>query len=304
VEYVREIVYSKLNHLRGIEIESIACFISTNPVFFVFGLDVSTPIYVVRRYTDKSLCENYLRNSKILAQLMPHNIATPIDIFEGNKHFYYVEKGVPGIPLNKICFPYTKLCEWDDLQQKASQSLSYFREKLKNEPNLSTAINLSQELKQCYLDAHIRDIETKELVKESIAHYCSLLAAQKLFDSLPQHGDFCLNNLVFDKGDIYYIDLEDFGKTTFPMFDEFSLAISLFSRTPEIMRLSMKLYIKEICINSSKDMNLDSKSMPALFLYYLLFRLGDWSKHEKREQYCNWIEGILKDFLVKPNNYF
>jgi hypothetical protein len=304
MNFVKEMFCQKELNISLSESNGIICIVTSNPVYLVFGQNPEKPDYVIRKFTSQKSGYEHLERAKKLREVFTANVAEPIAIVENNNFFYYIEKGIAGLPWFQISESHNSIKAWDNLRERAVMSLQYFQKGVSSRKEWLINVNVSKELLESYFNADIEDTELKVKIKNLVDRYCTLLDELGVINNNYQHGDFCLNNLIIDNNSVHFIDFEDFGKTSFPMFDEISLALSLFIQVPNSVVTTLKDEIK-YCIKNSLNRGKYSPSLlPAFFLYHLLFRLGKWGKNDNRTEYKQWILDILIAFVSSPYEYF
>ena len=117
-----------------------------------------------------------------------------------------------------------------------------------------------------------------------------------------QHGDFCLNNLIIEEDKIHIIDFEDFGITSMPLHDQFTLALSFYQLSPGDFSANLSCEIKTFASSTLKKYNWDESILSGLFMHHLLLRLSSWSRH--RKQYRRWLLEVMNNFIHSPETIF
>ena len=275
---------------------------SSNPVYLIFN-NSAYPTCVVKEI-DKENGEQLFNITNFLHSQAPNLIARPVAISEKNNVHYYIEEGLNGLPWFQLSQTINGFDEWASIRDVALNSLTSLQQATKINPHWHKNISPSQELLKVFNQCSIEEQELKNKLHEKVIVYGDLLAELGEIKSFNQHGDFCLNNLLFNKSDAKIIDFEDFGATYFPLFDEFTLALSLYSQTPTHLKTSIKLEISTCICQNIDEMLVEERHFPALFLYHLLFRIGKWSNNPKRDEFRQWLISILREFIKSPDKYF
>lgn len=281
---------------------SIIRISTSNPVYLVFN-NSDYPVYVAKEIDQENGVKLFEVN-KILYENLSDLIAKPIKLVKKSNKYYYIEEGLKGIPWFQLNKTINTLDGWTSIRELALNSLASFQYATKNNYHWHKNINPIQELWAVLNQCNIDDQELENKLFTKIKEYSSLLEGLGEIEFFNQHGDFCLNNLLFTSADAKIIDLEDFGATSFPLFDEFTLALSFYRQTPSHLRIPMKQELS-ICFHHNIEQKLIGEEyLPCFFLYHLLFRIGKWSDNSKRYEFRKWLISILRDFIKSPDRYF
>jgi hypothetical protein len=275
---------------------------TSNPVYLIF-INERTPRFVIHELKG----DEYLDILDIRSELysvLAESVAKPYGIKKIDSVYYFIESGLNGKPWFQLVSTLKNEADWLDIKRKAKESLNYFKDAISNENKWCKAINLASELKAQFL-------ETQKFNRRLIPEVESLV--NKLSDILIdvdelagtfQHCDYCINNLLFDHDRACIIDLEEFGQTSVPLQDELSLALSFYLIKPDDDTSTLKSIIFD-CISDCGYSNDELKEiLPSLYLYHLLFRLGNWGNNARREKVCQWIKELLHEFVVNPEYLF
>jgi len=280
---------------------SVACISTTRPIYLVFGDEYDHPTYVIRKLTEDQDFKAH-NVHKYLYQLVDNQVPKPAGLYEFAGNQYDVQHGVKGAPWFQIKSRIRTEDERTRLEDKCWRTLADFHsaiaaDSLSKPKELSPHEELLKVYAQYQSTEQIINIELEELVG---------LAARELSKmpnctSIPQHGDFCLNNLVIDTAHITVIDFEDFAITTMPLYDQFTLALSLpsCSQEPQLATKVMSLGQIE---DSAEVHGIPIKNIRWHFLHHILLRLGPWSIGEKRKQYRLWLQQVLDQFVFEHKN--
>jgi hypothetical protein len=188
----------------------------------------------------------------------------------------------------------------NEIKVRSLNTLKDFEQRIKKVEHWTKSIDAVEIFNQQFEQSHgIRKF------KPSIVSACS-----ELVGSLPQeyvvkgswqHGDYCINNLIFADDKTYVIDFEEFGDTLMPLQDIFSLALSFYIQR-EIQTLDLLALDLAYCLRNT-DKNL-KPLLSLLFIYHLLFRLGAWGSNPNRAFICDWLQDILVKHIENPRVLF
>jgi hypothetical protein len=281
---------------------SIACISTTNPVYLVFSGRSDTPCFVVRPSNTKSsrgIHDLSLRLHQVNKALVPETIG----LYEQNSVMYSVQRGASGKPWFQLAQTANTPEQWTNLRNRAIETLCQFHEGVASVPEWKTSIHLGDALRSVYRDFLKTDKEPEYPLTDFADSMANELDQLGAWDSVFQHGDFSLNNLLFEENKISVIDLEDFGITVVPLYDEFTLALSLNTLASGSVKSSVAIELAA-CVQPMKCRHsFNQKTIQALFLFHLLLRLGSWSRAEKRQPYRLKLLHLLKQYTNNPEAY-
>jgi len=272
--------------------QDLLCITTSNPVFLSFSAN-AVPDYVVHH---AELGDFELRQE--LHRVLEPIISKPLTQTIHEKQSYFVESGLPGKPWFQL-LKNNKL-SMNEIKVRSLNTLKDFEQRIKKVEHWTKSIDAVEIFNQQFEQSHaIRKF------KPSIVSACS-----ELVGSLPQeyvvkgswqHGDYCINNLIFADDKTYVIDFEEFGDTLMPLQDIFSLALSFYIQR-EIQTLDLLALDLAYCLRAT-DKNL-KPLLSLLFIYHLLFRLGAWGSNPNRAFICDWLQDILVKHIENPRVLF
>jgi len=272
--------------------KDLLCITTSNPVFLSFSTN-TVPDYVVHH---AELGDFELRQE--LHQVLGSLVSKPLAQKLNSEQHYLIESGLPGKPWFQLLK--NSSLSMEDIQQRSLDTLTEFELKVSAVAKWTASVD-------------IKATFTKQLEQ---SHKCRkftpsiLSACSKLIVSLPdeylvkgtwQHGDYCINNLIFAEDRTYIIDFEEFGDTLMPLQDVFSLALSFYIQR-DVQTFELLAEDLAYCLQ-----NCDSKLrplLPILFVYHLLFRLGSWGENPNRSVICEWLQDILIGHINSPGDLF
>jgi len=275
---------------------------TSNPVYLVF-INESTPSYVIHELKGNEHL-GILKLRKELYSVLAESVAKPYGITKIDSVYYFIESGLNGKPWFQLVSALKNEAAWLDIKRKAKESLNYFKDAISNEDKWCKVINLASELKTQFLETQQCNRLLIPEVESLVNKLSDILIDVNELNGTSQHCDYCINNLLFDKNRAYIIDLEEFGQTSVPLQDELSLALSFYLIKPDDDKSTLKSIIFD-CISDCGYSNDELKEiLPSLYLYHLLFRLGDWGNNARREKFCQWITDLLNEFVINPECFF
>ena len=275
---------------------SIACISTSRPIYLVFDQKSEYPVYVVRNMDDPTALYSHKVHDH-LYRLVYDLVPEPIGVYEFSGKEYDIQKGVEGSPWFQLKSKIRTAEERARLEKRMWQTLCDFQAgiyagstseacQLKPHEELLKAYSLYQDA------GEVPSIELKKIIEQAVKDL--LLFPDCL--SIPQHGDFCLNNLIIDTDHITVIDFEDFDITQMPMYDHFTLALSLPSLGEE-PKDAASVFANANIIMEANLLDIPNNLINWHFLHHLLLRLGPWSTGEKRKPYRYWLKQVLDCFL-------
>ncbi len=280
---------------------STLCLCTSNPAYLIFIDDSPSPNLVVRFSPSEDIRHAHQvaeRLHDILGDLIPK----PLVLMEKNNQNISIQKGVSGHPWFQLSKKYSSPTQIEIIHTRAIDALNKLHKAISSSPDWTTTILPGEELRKCYqqcIDSGVTlPVETKARVEQFAQAFDDI----NELATFPQHGDFCLNNLIIDDEEIHIIDFEDFGLSTMPFHDQFTLALSFHQLSPESAHISLKTAMNNCISNTIIQPTLATSHLSGLFLHHLLLRLGAWSQN--RLEYRQWLLSVLEDFNESPDALF
>jgi hypothetical protein len=281
---------------------SLACISTTSPVYLVFSGQSDKPCFVVRPANSKSNRVTHELSLR-LHQVNPALVPETVGLYEHNGNAYSVQRGAGGTPWVRLPRAVTTPEQWATVRNRAIEALRQFHDGVASVPEWSSRICLGDALRSAYKGF----IATGNEPPYSLAAFADSMAEELdrlgAWDGIFQHGDFGLNNMLFEENKISVVDLEDFGITVAPLYDEFTLALSLNTLAPDSVKSSVAVELAACAQSIKHRYSFNRKTIQALFLLYLLLRLGTWSNAEKRQFYRQKLLHFLKRYIDNPDAY-
>jgi len=272
--------------------QDLLCITTSNPVFLAFTTN-TVPEYVVHHaeFGDFELRQE-------LHHVLNSLVSKPLAEIVKGEQCYFVESGLPGKPWFQLLK--SNSLSMGDIKNRALNTLKEFQQRIAVIEHWTESIDVIAIFNRQFEQSHIMRHFSPEIVS----------ACSKLVNSLPekylvkgvlQHGDYCINNLIFSEKQTYIIDFEEFGDTSMPLQDEFSLALSFYIQR-ETQTLDLLAKDLAYCLEG-----VDKSIIPLLsllFIYHLLFRLGSWGENPNRNFICGWLQNILVEHIENPQLLF
>jgi len=246
------------------------------------------PSYVVHRTGHTMASSNmYFRLYQVLGALMPEPVCASSE--------YYVERGVAGQPWFQISH---KLARWTEVKRNALETLGLFHDLISSSQTYKLDFSPS-EVFDSLLHELSQDITADVFSKQQLFQLGQEFARIGNIKSHSQHGDFCINNLIFDSNQTYIIDFEDFNACPVILHDEFSLVLSFMMVETEGQPLDEQQIIHNLNKNLAfvlRDSTwlsvLNKAQLNSLLFLHFIQRLGVWS--EDRVVFRAWLVEVAK----------
>jgi len=280
---------------------STLCLCTSNPAYLLFINGSHFPNLVVR-FSQSEEIRHAHQIAKRLHDILGNLIPEPLVLTKRNGQNISIQKGVNGRPWFQLAAKYSSPVQIETIHTRAIDALNQMHQAISSSPDWLTSIRPGDALRQCYQQCVDSGVTLPAETKTRVEQFAKSLDKTGELATFPHHGDYCLNNLIIDDNDIHIIDFEDFGMSTMPFHDQFTLALSFHQLSPEASRISLKTAMTSCINNTLIQPTLDISHLPGLFLHHLLLRLGTWSKN--RLEYRQWLLSILKDFNKSPDALF
>lgn len=272
---------------------SIACISTSRPVYLVFGAEPDCPKYVIRKLTNDHERQAH-RTHVYLYSLVGNLVPKPIGICEYLGDKYDIQEGVKGIPWFQIKSKYGSENALCDIELRLWCTLKNFQSSVDSESSINTSFQPHEELSKVYGQYKTIEKEVNPDLEKLVETATEELSKMSSCAQISQHGDFCLNNVIVDTSHITVIDFEDFGITKMPLYDHFTLALSL-SNSPDPEQ-AVKVLTEARVVEAAAQLGIPRIAIRWHFLHHILLRLGPWSAGEKRVQYRAWLKQVLDNY--------
>ena len=238
-----------------------------------------------------------LKAHKVTEQLfkaIPHLIPEPVAMVNTESGEFAIQRGVDGKPWFQIVDEFNDELSWNSLRKRALDALEQLHQAVKSTCDKKRESDIYSYVQDCLLDAHRLGLPLTQDETNLLQVHLNALKSLPQMEMFPQHGDFCLNNLIVAPQQISIIDFEDFGMTSLPLFDHFSLALSLASSTPKKLELSFEKEMSFCTSHIDSRYGLNKPQITALYISHILVRLGKWSGGERRKVFRGFLLETLK----------
>jgi hypothetical protein len=211
----------------------------------------------------------------------------------------HVQAGLPGVPWFRLQQNVRDLSAWLSLRTRALATLRRLQETVAGNPAWCMAVEPGVELRRQFGIAHDCGHALAETIAARVERSAMSLDALG-FRTWPwQHGDYCFNNLLVSDDRLGLIDFEEFGGTSMPLHDEFSLA---FSSQDFMGRLASAPSLQEqlaACIGERLARNaLPGQCVEGLLFHHLLWRLNQCTSRPRRAAIALRLLRDLNDFAA------
>lgn len=263
---------------------SVAEVHTTQRVYLVFGSTTDRPEWVVQfgAWEELTKVDAALRGlHPSLPDLVAESVAfTP---WRGET-WVHIQRGLPGLPWFRLSSAVGGVREWLALRARASEALSRFQAAVGAVSAWTGQLSLGRELQdqlEWYQSTGVPDPEVISRAEKAVR----TLSGLGLVRSQWQHGDFCFNNMLVSPDRLGLIDFEEFGQTSVPLHDEFSLAFSTHDFVQSHPGAPPLGALLRDCFDSGRRRwKFDSVSLEALLLHHLFWRLRHCDARPKRRE--------------------
>lgn len=274
---------------------SMACISTSRPIYLVFNDKHDHPTFVIRELSSHREFQAHQVHC-YLYHLVGSLVPRPLGLCNYAGHTYDIQQGVKGSPWFQIK---SKFCTEDSrarLERRLWQTLSDFQSAITADSANETSLRPHEELRQVF-EQHKETEQQSDTELDTLVEFAiNQLSTMPNCRPSSQHGDFCLNNVIIDKSHVTVIDFEDFAITKMPLYDHFTLALSLPSCSPEAHKAVEVISTVQI-IDAAKKLGIPLGAIKWHFLHHILLRLGPWSTGEKRSRYRAWLKQLLRHFI-------
>jgi aminoglycoside phosphotransferase len=282
---------------------SVARIETTNPVYLVFDETSDAPRWVVRVGPRATVS----RDHDTLRAL--HSVAptlVPRSIYCGlwkDTEWVHIQSGLKGSPWFRLQHSLETTHDWSRIKTGARDALRLLHTAIRANPSWIRGVDLAAELQRQ------RD-RTSGLRSRSVAIERALDAAHlALLRHGPtpwfsQHGDFCLNNLLFTESTVGVIDFEEFGLTAMPLHDEFGLVLSFADLTPRPFEDTLADHVASVLADVLHTTPWLTHCLEGLFLHHLLWRISQCSTLSNRASVMGSLQEVLERYGTSPQDLF
>ncbi|MBY6070312.1 aminoglycoside phosphotransferase family protein [Marinobacter salsuginis] len=275
---------------------SMACISTSRAIYLVFNDKRDHPTFVIRKLSndrDFQAHQSHVYLYSLVGSLVPKSLG----VYEYAGANYDIQQGVKGSPWFQIGSKLSTQNSRARLETRLWETLKEFHSAIAADAAIKSSLRPHEELHQVYLQyKRIKQKVAPELEKLVELAVNDLSKTSNILP-ISQHGDFCLNNVIIDMPNITVIDFEDFGITQMPLYDHFTLALSLPSSSPE-PKTAISVFNTAKIADAARELGIPENAIKWHFLHHILLRLGPWSFIEKRAPYRTWLEKLLVQFVA------
>jgi len=262
---------------------SVAKIETTRPLYLVFTDDIEYPRCVVQ-FGQEATIKRLDAWLTYLHPALPDMIAESLAcVCWHDGDWMHVQSGLPGLPWFRLGHHARDLGAWVRLRSRALATLRRFQGVVAANTAWRTVIGPGDELRRQLEVCRKQDHALASTLIRSATRCATSLDALGARAWPWQHGDYCFNNLLVADDRIGVIDFEEFGETSVPLHDEFSLA---FSSHDFMGHLSDAPSLREhvaTCISESVVANpMPRDCLEGLLLHHLLWRLNQCATRPRR----------------------
>lgn len=284
--------------LRGAGV-SVVRIRTTQPVVLFFNPGETIPACAAQRGDS----EGFATTHGILARISsrdPGLVAEPLGCVNDDSGMTWgVVRGLPGWPWFALPARYPGTPGLEAVTRIGLATVRRFRDAVSAYDLWRSAVS-----PRARLEDELRAIKASHpalfaSIQESTRHrWLSALDGLDGISWHKQHGDFCLNNLLIDDGTAAIVDFEEFGLTTMPLHDEFSLAFSLYEFSERLnlhrgLQGLLRLCIEELPLGGT----LKNEALEALLAHHLFWRLNQCSSRPTRAQMAERLADYVRAVL-------
>ena len=294
---IRQVIDEPLKSLLGNEPYFLTKIVCTKPVFLVMTSKVDFPQFVLKVGDCDSL--NPLHERMVqLHQKLGDFVSEPIKLIPLNSTTsVWIQRGLQGIPWFRI----SQHVPFEQIQEIAVESLLFLHGIVGQDPlyrsNHTPGLSLHQILDKLQNYGTLADPSIEVAIRSSARKLETLGTVESFF----QHGDFCINNLIFNNTRACVIDFDDFGLNSAPLHDFFSLwqSLSLFSPHP-LSNQSCEELLKRYCNQIQIPQNCIEYATE-LRLHQICFELLQ-CVHNAREPYLSVLTKLLQKVIAEQQH--
>lgn len=255
---------------------------TSEPKYLIFSDSSNTPKYVLLPGSKNNLTA--IRDyTFLLHQSLPGRIPEPLAILrDHNIEHYLVQRGIEGVPWFTLRQRLGKDIPWDSVVQLSLNALTDFHAATSSKNLWGKYIDLQSLFKTLYHRSNAPELTTLK-GSHTVFNYCtSVLTDFSPMLCFLQHGDFCVNNLIYRDDSAGIIDFEHFGRVYLPMHDEFLLIGSLLElHDSPCADLTNNLWSQALEFSQYKFPK-NSEILDVLLIMHILWWLVEIRGHDRR----------------------
>ncbi len=283
---------------------SVARIETTIAVYLVFNGGSLAPRWAVRIGPDDSLKRTHAildRLHSLAETLVPQSLLC--QPWRGGA-WVQVQSGVPGRPWFQLREYLADEADWARVRRTALHSLDALHSAIKCNPDwVVPTVDLAAEMCR-QLDASNALPIASALAARAWDRWRDALADAPSTAWFWQHGDFCLNNLIFSDCAAAVIDFDEFGLTAMPLHDEFGLALSFMDLMPPRFGHTLADHLAFCLVEVLRREPSLTHQLEGLFLHHLLWRIAHCHAHKNRARALERLVGLLEEHALRLDRLF
>jgi hypothetical protein len=277
---------------------------TTTPLYLVFAGGSVAPRWVLRIGPGDSLRRTHGildRLHGLAPALVPQSLLC--QPWRGAE-WVHVQSGVSGRPWFQLREYLAGEDDWARARHTALQSLDVLHSAIKCNPDWAVpTVDVAAEVRR-QLDASAALRAASALVARAWDTWRDALANARPTACFWQHGDFCLNNLIFLDSTAAVIDFDEFGLTAMPLHDQFSLALSFADLMPPGFRQSLADHLAFCLVDVLRRQPWLTDQLEVLFLHHLLWKIARYHAHKNRAHALRLLIDLLEEHALHLDRLF
>jgi len=275
--------------------------------YLVFSDTSDIPAFVIQPGKKETLLKLYDVTSR-LHNVLPERIPAPITVLEDRRNRHYlVQKGDDGIPWFSIRQRIGKDLKLEDIVNHSIEALSAFHTATSSQCDWTRRIHLANYFVDLENTLYNKNVIDQKYRNQFLEYCTSILNRHGNADCFYQHGDFCVNNLMYKDQGSTIIDFEQFGDVFIPLHDEFNLTTSLLTLHPSRSLETAETVWRKTIQNNKYDSLLNSDTVKVFLIMHIIWWLLEIDDIEHRSLRKNNYLRALKyaqEEIVKDNINF
>jgi hypothetical protein len=271
---------------------AVVCIQTTRPKYLLFDSRAASPACVVQFGPEEDL----QRVHGILQRLHAHSpdlVPKPLGCGAFGDVHTQVQSGLAGAPWFRIQQECASTAAWFAIHARASEALTHLQHAIRHYPEWRRMIHAADELRSQLRECDAR-FPLSEQVRRRVEALADGLEREGTIEGWAQHGDYALNNLLFDGRNVRTIDFDEFGLTYMPLHDEAGLALSMYALAPPGVSASLDDYLAAMRRAGQPETQPLAWAHEAAFVaHHLLWRMNKSHGIARRDAVNQWLSGIL-----------
>lgn len=278
---------------------SVARVSTTRPVYLIFFAPHQWPQCVAQSGNVAQVGSSQ-RILQTISKLDPGLVPEPLgSLTLGESSSFSIVKGSRGWPWFSAWRRFDSPGGFESLNAMAATALRRFSRAVADVDGWRGRIDAAAELGRVFSVAASGEPRIGDRYGTTVPETLEApLAALGVIDWRYQHGDFCVNNLIFEEAEAVVIDLEEFGETLMPLHDEMSLAESLCDwQQRGLVRTEFNEVLKRCTEPEGQAFLRDDGVLTALRVHHLCFRINQCRSRPGRHSMAERLTQLLLEAL-------